>query len=347
MTQAPRLAYVEIGNVEFYAMMCASGVLGLNGKGYWFHKPFKYFGADFRYLTTVFKTITFDEHKGNMSLDRDRLTPREAIPDCIHVDLRKRLMLNAVDLSNPGLRFMLQSGVYQAQERPFIISLATTASDFVMACRDIRDCLKFLHETPGGFKAPFGVELDVSCSNQKQSIEDQEHFIAYLVEDVGPFARGLGIPFIVKLNVFSSPTLARRLSFSADALCVSNAIHWNRLTIEERAELFGTIESPLADYGGGALSGPPLFQRTLEWHRQVRKCWPAKSNAKLIFCGGLWDRATIEQASQYADACQLGSVCSQRPYKVRGLSLHGHTIFSRKNDRDRHVRVVAHGLSGL
>jgi dihydroorotate dehydrogenase len=110
---------------------------------------------------------------------------------------------------------------------------------------------------------------------------------------------------------------------ACDALCVSNTLPWGSLPeyIDWR-ELFGSEVSPLADIGGGGLSGKPLLWRVIDWLRVARS--ERGGIRKPINAGGgiLSLRDAQETMRAGADSIFLGSIAILRPWRVRGIITH-------------------------
>ncbi len=117
---------MQLRGIEFGNILAASGVQGFFGEGYWFHLPLRPLGLDLSGVTFVSKTATLAPYKGNMPLTRWH-TPRAPFPACIKVRPLRGVVLNAVGLSNPGLRALLQDGRWQSRTEPFFISLTSRA----------------------------------------------------------------------------------------------------------------------------------------------------------------------------------------------------------------------------
>ena len=94
---------MKLRGIEFGSVLGASGVQGFFGEGYWFHQPWADLGLDFRGMTFTAKTVTLSGRRGNMPIRAD-FKPQAWFPDCVKAKPLVGLMLNAVGLSNHGLR---------------------------------------------------------------------------------------------------------------------------------------------------------------------------------------------------------------------------------------------------
>ncbi len=95
-----------IRGIDFGSVVGASGLQGFFGEGYPHHKKFKWLpGFSFDGMGFVAKTVTIVPRKGNMPLESDGMTPKEAKPDCMRWNFSKGAFLNAVGLSNLGAEY--------------------------------------------------------------------------------------------------------------------------------------------------------------------------------------------------------------------------------------------------
>jgi dihydroorotate dehydrogenase (NAD+) catalytic subunit len=304
-----------LGGIEFGAAFNASGARNFFGDGWPYHRWLGPLAPRFAGATFVGKTTTMEPRTGNMPLD-GRLMPRQMKPRCIRVNWRERAVLNAVGLSGPGLHALLQARRWQGIDDPFVISImavGATAEDRLREYRGIADALA-MHS--GWFFAPFAIEVNLSCPNVGH---DQAEMIQEAREALGILAT-VGRPLLVKVNALLSPELAAA-SLAAlrecAALVVSNTIPWGQLPdrIDWR-RLFGEV-SPLAEYGGGGLSGAPLKPIVLEWVRRARAAGLTKP---LIVGGGILSAGdALEFLDAGADAVSLGVVAMLRPWRVAGI----------------------------
>ena len=107
--------------IDFGCVHGASGVQGFFGEGYWFHKV-PIIGPNFNGMTFVAKTTTLNAREGNMPLKSD-YTPRDMFPKCVVVKPLSGVVLNAVGLSGPGAKALLDTGLWQRRsKKPFFIS---------------------------------------------------------------------------------------------------------------------------------------------------------------------------------------------------------------------------------
>ncbi len=159
----------DISN-PFGAVWGASGVQGFFGEGYPFHSILKRFCPGFLLrISFVAKTATLDSRPGNMPLSG--ITPTERLPKCVWASHRKGIALNAVGLSNPGLEALLLGkfkGVpqtWQERDKPFQISIMSTAQTSEARLRETKDMLGLIGRCATDFQSEFGIQINISCPN--------------------------------------------------------------------------------------------------------------------------------------------------------------------------------------
>jgi dihydroorotate dehydrogenase len=305
---------MKLRGISFGNVWNASGGLGFFGEGYWFHPYLKPFGLDFKNVTFVAKTTTLPAREGYLPL-RDDFTPRELMPKCIHVDLWRGLALNAISLSGPGVSALLRTGRWQARQKPFFVSFMSVNKTAQGRLDELKGFVELFGRYLPQFQAPVGLQINYSCPNIDLDLDE---LVNEVVEGLSIASR-LGIPQMPKFNLMLPPEIARDIGNHplCDALCISNTILYGKLP--ERInwkKIFGKV-SPLAQYGGGGLSGKPLLPLLLEWLTEVRHV----GFTKPINAGGgilsLRDAQRVFNAG--ADSIFLGSIAFLRPWRVRGI----------------------------
>ena len=313
-----RLRGIPFGNV-----LSASGVQGFFGEGYWFHPYLKPFGLDFSNFTFVAKTTTLTARPGNLPL-RDDFTPRELLPKCIYVKPWQGVALNALGLSGPGFPALLQTGRWQARQKPFFISFMSVDQTAHGRLNELKDFVELFGRYLPQFNAPVGLQINYSCPNVGLHPDA-------LVNEVGEgllIASRLGVPLMPKFNVMLPPRIAKEIGEQpeCDALCISNTILYGQiLSALEWEKMFGPV-SPLKQYGGGGLSGKPLLPLLIKWLTQIRGI----GFTKPINAGG--GILSLDDAQHVldtgADSIFLGSIAFLRPWRVRKI---GRVLANRTN----------------
>jgi dihydroorotate dehydrogenase len=311
---------MNLRGVNFGTCFNASGSCGFFGEGYPFHAAWKLAGLSFEGTTFVAKTTTIkprldpSKGEGNMPLKENGITPKELIPKCIKVNPIKGITLNAVGLSGPGARSLLERNRWQSRIDPFVISFMSVEQTPEKRLEEFEEFVKILEPFKPHFRAPFALEVNFSCPNVKV------HHESLLNETRAFFDTGkhLQTPVIAKINAVMPQEIACEIVNhpDCDALCCSNAIPWGQLPNEIDWEgLFGSMESPLKQYGGGGLSGIPLRPIVEKWIRGARKQGMKK---EIIALGGVYCKEDVELMFRTgADAVSLGTIGILRPYNMR------------------------------
>ncbi len=325
---------LRLGTATFPSVMCASGAMGFFGEGYPFHEKLGPFKPDFSGIMLVSKTATFrprlgpDRGGGNMPLKTDGLTPTELKPACIHVTPRMWLggyALNAVGLSNPGIRALLFEGHWQKRTDPTIISVMCVGGSSDERMFEMRGIAAALERVLPEFSAPVAIELNVSCSNTGRDPEDDVRSAEQLLN----IANRLRRPVLVKVDLLAPDdmlfSIARHPTCSG--ITMSNAIPWRSLPDRiDWKKLFGTDASPLAHLSGGALSGAPLLPLVLE---RILRLKDAGFTKPIVACGGILSpedaRVLIKVAR--VDAIQIGSAAFLRPWRIQKIARAAHDAF--------------------
>ena len=315
---------MKLRGIDFGPAWDASGVRGFFGEGYWYHRWLKPVGLSFKGSTFVAKTTTLAPRKGNMELAADGLTPARRRPDCIVVKMREGAALTAVGLSGPGAEALFADGRWQARAEPFFLSFMAVGETRQQRFAELNCFVRMIDARRKEFRAPFGLQINVSCPNAGHAMEEFESETLLMLTRAGT----LGIPLVPKFSVTTPIEVAARIARhpDCDAVCVSNTIPWARVDETLRLELFGTLESPLAKYGGGGLSGAPLMPIVQGWLlRAALAKFPKPINAG----GGILSPEDVRALRGYgAGSIFVGSAAFLRPWRVRSIikAAHGPLI---------------------
>ena len=140
----------------------------------------------------------------------------------------------------------------------------------------------------------------------------------------------LGIPLIPKLNVLVSVDTAYQIyqHKDCDALCVSNTIPYGRLTESIDWQKYFGKESPLKKYGGGGLSGKPLFPLLVSWLQRAEAAWQGK-NVNVLAGGGILCAEQVERLREFSivRAVSPGSVAFLRWWRLHSIIKKAHACF--------------------
>lgn len=313
---------MKLRGIHFSSVFNASGARNFDGSGWWYHKLIPGLEGAFRHGTTfVAKTTTMHPRAGNMPLETP-MKPKNRFPDCIVVDLRKGHALNAVGLSGPGAKWLLENRVWADREHPFFVSFMSVEASREARLMELFEFVGLLQQYLP-FRAPVGLQINFSCPNVGL---DPKALVGEMT-DALDVASVLGVPLVPKINAtFPIETVLPLKNHPAcDAISVSNTIPWGKLPerIDWKA-LFDTDVSPLAKYGGGGLSGAPLLPIVRDYIRDLRR---AGFDQPIIGGGGILsadDAQSVLEAG--ASAIELGSIAMLRPWRVRSTILRVHDL---------------------
>jgi dihydroorotate dehydrogenase len=304
---------MRLRGIDFGHVLDASGVRGFFGEGYPYHRWLGPLGPDFAGATFVAKTTTLFATRGNMPL-RDDLSPRERKPRCVVVKPWKGAALNAVGLSGPGAAALIADGRWQRRTEPFFLSFMSKEKTADARLEELRCFVALLVAYLPSFQAPLGLQLNFSCPN----VGLRQDELAAEIRAALDVAADLGVPLMPKLSVLAPIPVALDAARhpACDALCVSNTVPWGALS--DRIDwkgLFGSHVSPLADLGGGGLSGRPLLPLVVEW---VREAVAAGVRAPINAGGGILRADDVDElVAAGADSVFIGTMAMLRPWRVR------------------------------
>lgn len=313
---------MKLRGIDFGYVMNASGARNFFGQGYHYHRWWRRWGLDYRGSTLVAKTATLEARKGFMPLNDD-LQPVEKRPACIKVNFRSAAVLNVVGLSNPGIKSLLERGVWQRCMTPFFISFAAVADT---SSQRLDQWQKFTHLISTyvpllnkKIAPPIGLEINPFCPNTGHDYASIEEILAVL-----DIVSCLHIPLVVKVNVLMDLASADKIQrhSACDAICVSNTVPFGALAHDINWQyLWGSKNhSPLKKFGGGGLSGAPIFWLVAEWIQRARQHGLYKP---IIGCGGIiCPKYGSIMFNSGANAIQLGSVGIVRPWRVKRIIQH-------------------------
>ncbi len=307
---------MKLRGIEFGPVIGASGVNGWFGEGYPYHALLHLVpGFTMKGVTLTAKTTTLSARAGNMPLRKDQITPRELVPASIVVKPGAGVVLNAVGLSGPGLRFLLDLGRWQKLEQPFLLSFMSTGATSAERLDELRTAVGMLKDELPKFRAQVGLQINFSCPNTGHAQEE-------LVKDIHDslaIASVLGIPLVPKISVLIPPDKAGEIirDPNCDALAVSNTIPWSDLPEEVRRVFFRQERSPLERFGGGGISGKYLLPLVAQWMQQFKKF----SGGKPVIAGGgiLRPRDVDTLVEAGASAVSPGSVVMLRPWNMKRI----------------------------
>jgi dihydroorotate dehydrogenase len=311
---------MKLRGIDFGHVLDASGARGWFGEGHLFH-PFIP-GLNFEGSTFVAKTTTLNPNRGNANMRRDGLTARVFPQRAVKVNLREAAVMNAFGLPGPGLRVLLDQGRWQTRTAPFFLSFMAIAKSPEERLEEVRGFVRMLKPALPDFAAPIGLQVNFSCPNvhADKYIED---FAAHLQE-----YQELGIPVMVKLSAAQEVDLALRIAAidGCDGLCVSNSIPWGSFpNLIDWKRLFGE-RSPLEAFGGGGLSGAPIFPIVVDW---VKKAVAAGLRKPLNAGGGITRASDVDVlVTAGARSIFVGSIAIVRGWRLQKTIQHANACLA-------------------
>ncbi|MBW3538588.1 hypothetical protein KY386_03815 [Candidatus Parcubacteria bacterium] len=321
---------MELRGVEYGRVFCAPGARGFFGEGYWYQRVFRlFFGRGLRRATFVGKTTTWhprlnpEKKQGNMPLRDDNITPKELRPKSIVINWRKAHVVNAVGLSGPGARYLLEHGKrrwlrrplrWQDRIKPFMISFMPIAPTKAERLQQLRDFVSLLARYLPEFKAPVALQLNFACPNTGEAPAE----LFGEIDESFDIAEHLGIAVLANFNPVVPLQVARRTADhpACYGLWIANSVPWGDPRIDW-LELFDTLVSPLAHLGGGGLSGPRCLPLSISKLVELRQAGVTKP---IIIGNGIQTKQAAEWAFRAgADGIALGIVGMVRPWRMRSI----------------------------
>lgn len=319
----------KINGIEFDPVWSMSGSLNFYGDGWPYHKILKILGIKLEPLTFVSKTVTLLPRAGNMPLKKN-LMPREIIPHSVYINFRKRCVLNAVSLSGPGADEVVSSPELHKRTKPFQLSFAPVTETPGERLEEFGQFIKILSREHPRYRAPLGLQLNVTCPNLKQENPELQEIIKML--DMCQPLAGKGIAIIMKISV--EMPVENILTFGAHPNChavtTSNTIEFGNLPEKINWGKLFPSGSPLLKRRllvpkPGGLSGAPLLPLVLGQIKELRK----RGFAKYINGGGgiLQKKDVEEMRSVGADSISIGSVALLNPFAIPGIIRRARELF--------------------
>lgn len=311
---------MKLNDIDFGVVFNASGARGFYGEGWPFHRLLKPFGLNYEGSTFVSKTLTHQPKIGHLK--------SVWFPKCIKIYPGKECVLNAVGLTNPGFYSFLFESIPD-KKNPFrtltrmsclppqtILSVAgspqelSNMSEWLVIAREEYLFKLFLTSKDQANIEPvqLALQLNSSCPNVENNYSIQEQLDAL----------DSSFPVIVKVGVHFDLNEVLKLQEhpKCSALSITNTLPWGHPLLNCK-NLFGSDISPLAKFGGGGLSGKPLFPLMIDYLSSLRAGGWKKP---IIAGGGILSTRDIDNAFHHgANAIELGSVSLLKPWRVQSL----------------------------
>ena len=301
-------------NLHVPSVILASGTMGFFGEGYPYHKliwPFAWIAKHSAMF--VAKTVTVDPIVGNMPL-KDDSSPKSLRPDCIFIDFKRWLrggMLNAVGLSNFGLRYYLEQGLWQKRTKPWALSIMFVRKTREGRIAEAREFVAIMLEYLDQFGILPILKLNISCPNTCHNVSD----LISEQKEILDILATLGLKIIVKVNAVSDVESVQKIAQhnACNGVCVSNTLPWADLQDWIKWKVFPEFkESPLAKYGGGGFSGKDMCPIVIAWIARARQAGITKP---IIGGGGIFTPLDVWRMKKAgATSISIGSPLLFRPW---------------------------------
>jgi dihydroorotate dehydrogenase (NAD+) catalytic subunit len=279
---------IELSNGHRFEFQCGSGALAFDGRGWWWERPFFWFGIiDPTQFTIVAKTVTSQPCSGRL---------RWWHPwTCIR--FIRGGTVNAVGLTNPGIETWVDKYYPRAKASNINFAASVESDSF----EDSFVLGTFLAELDIKF-----IEVNVSCPNiaKTSTVCAMRQVIAGLHKSAPRH------PLVLKLSHKQARDLSL-LDFIAnnphiEAVHVINVVPWDVLYP-------GTI-SPIESWTGvkGGVSGEPIHQLALQAVYNVKQ----HTDKPIVGGGGIYSSKAVDNFRHAgASAFSIGTLFLKQPWK--------------------------------
>lgn len=279
---------IRLSNGHEFEYMVSSGALAFDGKGWPWEKPLVWLGQmDPSLFTIVLKSVTRYPQKGNMKHFWDGPKVVKLLPNV----WKPNGAVNAVGLTNMGIEKWIE---WANRNREYLSRGNFVSSIYSEKSEELQEMAAMLRGLP--LKA---IEINASCPNTGADLAKNADEVLKGVELV---RKSIALPIILKLSVVQDYVkIAKGVEGMVEAISV-NSVLWNIV--------FPNEESPLAEFGGGGVSGKPA--QKFMW--QVVNSLTVRTSIPLI--GPVWDFGDIRQVRLFgAKAVSFGSVHIRYPWR--------------------------------
>lgn len=226
--------------------------------------------------------------------------------------------VNAVKLTNPGIKYWLQHYCRRMTDK-----YDTCVSIWPRTVGEAEVMSRMLANVPH-LRA---IEISAGCPNVPRQIVDTPEtttattiqsalkahaaFVIEIVRAVRDYAR---VPLILKLGLFDwFEHIICELIEQVEVFDCFNAVPWDIV--------YPGYHSPLAPYGAdGAVSGDPISKMCRHGAHTVRKLLNKLGRGWLLAGGGITDRiSAYDRIENGADALSLGTVFLRTPWRIPSI----------------------------
>lgn len=319
----------RIHNIDFGPVWVMSGLLNFYGQGWPYHKILKILGINFKKTTLVTKTITLLPREGNMPLKKN-LMPVEIIPKSVYLNFLRGYALNAVSLSGPGAEAIVTSPILHEKTEPFQLSFMSVADSEEDRLQEFSEFIKILLRELRKFKAPIGLQLNVTCPNTEHDSPELKEILKMLDMSEPLVKKGVAIVLKVSVETPARNILALAKHQNFHALCTSNTVNFGSFPDKINWKKLFPKGSPLLKRNmniakPGGLSGAPLLPLVLEQIRLLRQGGFTKH---INGGGGILHKKDIEKLFEAgADSVSIGSIAFLNPLAIPGIIKRSYELF--------------------
>lgn len=279
---------IRLSNGHEFEYMVSSGALAFDGKGWPWERPLFWFWLiDPSLFTIVLKSVTRYQRKGNMQHFWDGPKVVKLLPNIWNPNGT----VNAVGLTNMGIEKWIE---WAQKHRDYLARgnfIGSIYSESAEELAEMATMIRGIHLK--------GIEINASCPNTGQELEKNADEVVRGVEFV---RKNTELPIILKLSVAQDYIkIAKEVEGLVEAISV-NSVPWSIV--------FPNKESPLAEFGGGGVSGKPAHPYMLELINRLA----CRTSIPLI--GTVWDFGDIRQVRLLgAKAVSFGSIHIRYPWR--------------------------------
>ncbi len=274
---------ITLSNGHSFEFVAASGALAYDGRGWPWEWPLRWAGLiDPNLFTIVTKSLTLKPRVGNLRLT----SPWRC------VKLLDGGVVNAVGLTNPGVDWWVREVYPQVAARPWPVAVSIVGEqlqDFVELAIKLKSCEKI--------KA---LEINASCPNTPSDRHQNTQVVIDTVRAVKSVTRW---PLLLKLScTHDYKAIAQALEGTAEAISI-NSVPWKVLFPKEK--------SPLANLGGGGVSGRIAQKEHFKMVEQL-----ASTSTVPVIGAGVWEYEDMEKLFKLgAGAVAFGSIFVRYPWR--------------------------------
>jgi dihydroorotate dehydrogenase len=279
-------------------------------------------------MNFVAKTTTFANRKGNLELRADGYRMLRLFPRCILAHWLSGHILNAVALSGPGFKALLNKGFWQRRRGQWVLSfmaVGKTKGERVQEYRDFVDLLKARLPELRKFGAQIVLQLNLGCPNTENPLETLRGEILECLT----IARETGLPLMVNFNALVPAQLLLELEQSelVDCFWIANSTPYHTEHLGEI--VFGEEVSPMRQRGfgvDGGISGPLCLHYTVETVRAARELGV---KLPIIAGGGVQSIGAVKLLGDAgASAIVIATAAILLPWRVRRIVQYANKIFA-------------------